>query len=203
MVRAFVPLFLAVCAVVSAANGYADTLTAAEQAVLARGEPVVRFVRDPGSATSWASGRAFAAIDIPAPPEAVFRTLSDCRRLLRVASNLISCRALRRDPKGAWEDRETVVSVSQFLPNFRAVARVDYFPYRTIRFKQTEGNFDFLEGQWDLSPFRSGRATRAFYRVRAGTSVPVPEMVIQSLIETEVPATLKALRDEVLRGPAS
>lgn len=179
----------------------ADTLTKEDLAKLSKGEPIVKVTRDAKS-KSLASGRAFAAIDIPAPPEAVFAALTDCARVKVYVKNLVSCRVVQRDPKGAWEVRETVMRISVAMPDFRAVARVEFSRPQQIRFKQIEGNFDYAEGQWDLMPFREGRMTRVFYRVRAGTSMPIPEFVIQSMIETEVPETLKALRAETVRGAA-
>lgn len=176
----------------------AETLTQAELTALSRGEAVVRVTRDTQS-KSVSSGQGFAAIDIPAPPEAVFAAMTDCARAKRYVKNLVSCKVLQRDPKGAWEVRETMVRLSIALPDFRAVARLDYVPPKQIRFRQTEGSFDYAQGQWDLMPFREGRTTRVFYRVRAGTSIPIPEFVIQGLIETDLPETLKALRAEVLR----
>lgn len=180
----------------------ADTLTSADLAKLSKGEPVVRVTRDAAS-KSFASGSAFAVIDVPTPPEAVFAALTDCARLKVILKNLVSCRSLKRDPGGKWEIRETIMRVSVALPDFRAVARMDYTPPRQVRFKQTEGNFDYAEGQWDLVPFREGRTTRLFYRVRAGTSMPVPEFVIQNVIETELPETLKGIRAEAVRGYAA
>lgn len=176
-----------------------DSLTPAEIAKVSKGEPVVRVLRDENS-KSFASGRAFAAIDIPTPPEAVFAALTNCDRAKRYVKNLKTCRTVKRDPNGAWEVRETTIHVSVALPDFRAVARLDFVRPTQVKFKQTEGSFDYAEGQWDLVPFREGRTTRVFYRVRAGTSVPVPEFVIQSLIENDLPQTLKGLRNEVLRG---
>jgi ribosome-associated toxin RatA of RatAB toxin-antitoxin module len=177
----------------------ADELSRADVALLQKGEPVVRVMRDAQS-KSLASGRAFAAIDVPVPPDAVFAALTDCARAKTYVKNLVSCRVVKRDPKGAWEIRETMLRVSIALPDFRAVARVDYVRPKQVRFQQTEGSFDYAQGQWDLMPFRDGRATRLFYRVRAGTSVPIPEYVIQSVIESDLPSTLKALRAEAVRG---
>jgi ribosome-associated toxin RatA of RatAB toxin-antitoxin module len=177
----------------------AETLTRAEMAALSKGEPVVRVMRDAQS-KSVASGQAFSAIDIPTPPEAVFAALTDCARVTRYVKNLVSCKILKHDPMGAWDIRETIMSLSMALPNFRAVARLDYVRPKQIKFQQTEGNFDYAQGQWDLAPFREGKATRVFYRVRAGTSFPVPEFVIQNLIESDLPETLKALRAEAVRG---
>jgi hypothetical protein len=180
----------------------AETLTSNDLAKLLKGEPVVRVTRDAAS-KSFASGSAFAVIDVPTPPEAVFVAMTDCARLKVILKNLVSCRSLKRDPAGAWEIRETIMRVSVALPDFRAVARLDYTPPRQVRFKQTEGNFDYAEGQWDLVPFREGRTTRLFYRVRAGTSMPVPEFVIQNAIETELPATLKGIRAEAIKVHAA
>lgn len=177
-------------------------LTPAEVAALLKGETVVRVTADPSS-KSIASGNAFAAIDIPAPPAAVFAVLTDCARAKRIVKNMVSCKVLQRDPGGAWEVRETMVRLSVALPDFRAVARLDFVRPTQLRFKQTEGNFDYAQGQWDLMGFREGRSTRAFYRIRAGTSVPIPEFVIQGMIQNDLPETLKALRAEVLRGLAT
>lgn len=174
-----------------------DRLSKAEIAVLLKGDPVVRVTRDEQS-KSLTSGRAFAAIDIPAPPAAVFAALTDCARAKRYVKSLASCRALKRDPAGLWEVRETLVRVSVALPEFRAVARLDLIPSKQIRFKQTEGSFDYAEGQWDLAPFAENQKTRVFYHVRAGTSIPVPEFVLQNVIESDLPETLKGLRREVL-----
>lgn len=194
-------VLLVLFAVWGCSGAWAQALTPAETALLLKGEPVVRVTRDLKS-QSLASGQAFAAIDIPAPADAVFRTLRDCNRIVRFLKNVVSCKILKRDPAGTWELRETIVTISQMLPNFRAVARADYTIGRQIRFKQVEGSFDYLEGQWDLAPFRNGLATRAFYKVRAGTSVPVPEFMIQNLIQSDLPETLKRLRAEVIRGSA-
>jgi ribosome-associated toxin RatA of RatAB toxin-antitoxin module len=180
----------------------ADTLTSADVTLLLRGEPVVRVTRDAKS-QSFASGRAFAAIDVPTPAEAVFAALTDCTRAKTFVKNLVTCRSVKRDPNGAWEVRETIMRISVALPDFRAVARLDYVRPKQIRFRQTEGNFDYAEGQWDLMPFREGKATRLFYRVRAGTSMPIPEFVIQNMIQSELPETLKALRAEAVRGAAA
>ncbi len=195
MLRLFVFISSVWWASIAAAS---ETLTKSELATLSKGEPVVRVLRDANS-KSVASGRAFAAIDIPAPPEAVFAALTDCARAQRYVKNLVSCKSVKRDPGGAWELRETQIHLSIALPDFKAVARMDYVRPKQIRFKQVEGSFDYAEGQWDLVAFREGRTTRAFYRARVGTSIPVPEFVIQSVIETDLPGTLKGLRNEVLR----
>jgi ribosome-associated toxin RatA of RatAB toxin-antitoxin module len=180
----------------------ADALTPAEQALLAKGEPVMRVTRDVKS-TSFASGSAFSAIDIAATPDHVFGALTDCARVTRIVKNVVSCKVLKRDPAGLWETREMIVSLSDLLPNFRTVARNEFQRPTRIVFKQVEGNFDYLEGRWDMSAFDNGRKTRVFYRVRAGTSVPIPDFVIQGMIENDLPATLKALRVEAMRGAAA
>lgn len=194
----WVVVLLGVITMISGAQA-SDTLSKAEIATLLKGDPVVRVTRDEKS-KSVTSGRAFAAVDIPAPPSAVFAALTDCSRAKRYVKSLVSCRALKRDPAGLWEVRETMVRVSIALPDFRAVARLDFIPGQQIRFKQTEGSFDYAEGQWDLVPFGENRNTRVFYKVRAGTSIPVPDFVLQNVIESDVPETLRGLRREVLRA---
>jgi ribosome-associated toxin RatA of RatAB toxin-antitoxin module len=180
-------------------SAHADTLTKGEMDTLLKGEPVVRVTRDAQS-KSFASGRAFAAIDIPVPPAMVFAALTDCERAKKFVKNLVSCKITSRDPNGLWEVRETQMRLSVALTDFRSVARMEYTRPTQIRFKQIEGTLDYAEGKWDLAPMRDGKATRVFYQVRAGTSIPVPEFVIQDLIKTDLPDTLKALRKEVLRG---
>jgi ribosome-associated toxin RatA of RatAB toxin-antitoxin module len=171
----------------------AKTVSAGDEAILKRGDVVVHSMRDP----LGASGRVEAIIDIPAPPTDVWATMLDCARAPKFVESLESCRVLQRDPKGGWEVREHVVSFGWMLPSFRSVFRADYVLNQSIKFRQLEGDFDVLEGEWRLTPSRSGKGTRLFYQARVGTDLPIPDSLIRDIIEADAPKTLVALRNEV------
>jgi ribosome-associated toxin RatA of RatAB toxin-antitoxin module len=168
----------------------------AESAGIARGETYVHVARDP----KGGAGVVEAAIDIAVTPMALWTVMLDCARAPKFVESLKSCRVLERDADGAWDVREHVVDVSMMLPNFRSVFRSDYVQNQTIRFRQTEGTLDVVEGAWWLTPIKDGAGTRLFYRARVATSLPVPDSVLRAIMEDDAPRTLQALKAEAERA---
>ncbi|HAH10460.1 MAG TPA: hypothetical protein DCL48_10200 [Alphaproteobacteria bacterium] len=191
-----------VLAVMFAGSGLAATaqLSQADLAALAKGEPFVRVTRVAPPSVLGAAGKTLAGIDIKAPPEAVFAVLRDCKRIMRVIKSMTSCTVRKSDPKGLWEERVTSSAPSAVLPTFKSVSRFDFAPFRQIKFRQLEGTMDYAFGQWDLVPASDRKTTRLYYQVSIGTSIPIPESLISTLISNDLPRTLKAFREEVLRG---
>jgi ribosome-associated toxin RatA of RatAB toxin-antitoxin module len=138
---------------------------------------------------------------VPAPPARVWAAMTDCTRALKFLRGLVGCRIIERDPAGAWDVREHVVSWISLLPNVRSVFRSEYVVNRSIAFRRVSGDIDVMEGVWQLEPLRNGAATRLRYTARVGKDTYVPASIIRSAIESDVPKTLRSLRDEVLRGP--
>lgn len=124
----------------------------------------------------------------------------DCARAETFVRGLKRCRILARDPAGAWDIREHIVSWIALFPQIRSVFRSEYTLERKITFRRTEGDIDVLEGMWQLQPIRAGAATRLRYRARVGKDTIVPDVMIRTAIESDVPKTLRRLRDEVVGG---
>ena len=157
---------------------------------LQAGETIVDVRPDPEGATGLIS----AIIDIAAPPARVWAVMLDCEHAKRASPSLTSCRVVEKAPDGRYDVREHVVQWIWPLPAVRSVFRSDYTPFERNRFKRIEGDLALLEGEWQLVPLREGLATRLSYRARITPGWPVPDVLVRSAIETDVPKTLSALR---------
>lgn len=153
-----------------------------------------------GDDSGEADGRIQAVIDIPAPPHAVFATMTDCKRALKFVAQLTLCRVLETASDGRSDVREHHSRWLAILPEMISVFRSDYTPDREIRFRGVGGDLKFLEGKWLLQPMQNGQTTRLFYDARVGAGLPIPGFIIRAALEADVPELLKALRMEVVRG---
>src|ERR1700687_855698 len=137
-------------------------ITPADEAKLAAGEVVSRVAPDPAGTAASVS----AAIDIQAPPEAVWAVMVDCDRAPKFVPDLKSCRILESDPQGAWDVREHMIDWAWFLPMIRNVFRSDYDRPRLLTFHCVDGDLKESDGEWRLEPRNNGSATRVFYVAR-------------------------------------
>lgn len=137
------------------------------------------------------------AIDIEAPPAAVWKVVVDCNLAPRMVASLKSCRVIERDPAGAWDVREQI-SKPGFLPSVRSVFRSDYDPPHLVRYRRVDGDLRSLEGEWRLIPLRDGAATRALYENRAAMPYRLPGALMRMAARHDVAAALVALRRESL-----
>ena len=124
----------------------------------------------------------------------------DCERARRFFAGLEVCRVLQESPDKSWDIREHQVRWLWFLPMVRSVFRSDYVPVREINFRRVEGDLKQLEGQWRLEPIKNGTSTRLHYTARVDPGFPVPNSVVRASLESDIPKTLKALREEVAGG---
>lgn len=162
-----------------------------DEAALARGRPYVEVRPGPDGA----SGVIRAAIDIDAPPEVVFRVITDCDLAPKMVDSLKSCRILQRDPAGRWDVREDISKMT-FLPSVRNVFRSDFDPPRRVVFQRVGGDLKVFEGEWQVEPRPGG--VRVFYESRVGTPFRVPGPLARLGLRMEVPRALLALRREAL-----
>lgn len=140
-------------------------------------------------------GMVKAAIDIPASPEVVWRTILDCDRAARMTPSVKRCKVISRAPNGRSETREHVVKWGFFLPSMRSTSRVDLEPDRLIRFICIGGDIKACEGSWTLEPLKGG-GTRVTYEMWAAAPFAVPTSVLSGLMRRDVPEALRALRRE-------
>ncbi|HEV2532387.1 SRPBCC family protein [Phenylobacterium sp.] len=160
-----------------------------EQAVLDRGRAYVEVRSDPDGV----SGLIRAAIDIAAPPEVVFKVITDCDLAPKMVDSLKSCRIVERDPAGRWDVREEISKMT-FVPSVRNVFRSDYEPPERVRFHRVGGDLMVFEGEWRIEPHGAG--SRVFYENRAGAPFRVPGYLARIALRFEVPQALQALRRE-------
>ncbi|QUD87002.1 SRPBCC family protein [Phenylobacterium montanum] len=176
--RLCAPALLFVAACVSGAAG------ATEPA------PAVEVTADPHGA----SGLIRGAVDIDAPPATVWRVLVDCAGAPRLMVNLKSCRILRRDPGGRWDEREQI-SRGGLLPGVRTVVHADYEPTGRIDFHSIAGDLKLLQGEWRLQSLAGGARTRVLYESRVTASFIAPGPLVRTVLRRDMPKTLANLRD--------
>jgi carbon monoxide dehydrogenase subunit G len=140
-------------------------------------------------------GMVKAAIDIPASPDVVWRTILDCDRAARMTPGVKRCRVISRAADGKSETREHLVKWGFFLPTLRSTSRVDLDPDRTIRFTCIGGDIRACEGSWTLEPLKAG-GTRVTYEMWAAAPFAVPTQILSGLMRRDVPDALRALRRE-------
>jgi len=169
----------------------AAELTAREQAALERGRPVVAVSAD----ADGESGLIRGAIDIAAPPEVVFKVITDCDLAPKMVDSLKSCRVLERDPAGRWDVREQISKMT-FVPSVRNVFRSDYDPPGHVAFHRVGGDLKVFEGEWRIEPHGAG--SRVFYENRVSAPFRVPGYLARLGLRLEVPKALQALRRESL-----
>jgi ribosome-associated toxin RatA of RatAB toxin-antitoxin module len=141
-----------------------------------------------------------AAIEIAAPPEVVFRVVTDCDLAPKMVSSLKSCRVLKRDPDGRWDVREQVSKMT-LLPSVRNVFRSDYDPPNHVRFWRVDGDLRVYEGDWWIEPIENG--SRVTYESRISTPFRVPGGLARWGMCMQVPQALLALRRESLARASS
>jgi len=182
-------VLLVIAALASAWPASGFDLSARAEALLDRGRPYADVTPDPDGS----SGRIRAAIDIAAPPQAIWSVMTDCDLAPKMVANLKSCRILERDPQGRWDIREQISKMT-FVPSVRSVFREDFEPPRRMTFHRVGGDLKVLEGEWLLTPH--GALTRVTYEARVAAPFSVPGWIARLALRHDVPMALLALRRE-------
>jgi uncharacterized protein YndB with AHSA1/START domain len=143
-------------------------------------------------------GLIHAAIDIAAPPQIVWRIMTDCRETPKLITSADPCRVLSADPAGAWDVREQVTHGDLIVPDIHNVYRSDYQPYSLIRFHRVSGDLKVEEGEWRLEPLQGGRATRVIYVNRLAANLIAPAFMVREGLRQSTPKVLENLRRECL-----
>ena len=142
-------------------------------------------------------GAVHAAVRIAAPPEAIWRVLTDCQQALTFVPGLKSCRRIDGAPDGSWQDIEHVVHYSWLLPTVSWVFRAQYQrPYR-IDFHRVSGDIKEEQGTWVLTPTPDGEATVVQYDVYLDPGFWIPQFLVHRSLRKDLPAALKGLRERV------
>ncbi|MDX2308203.1 MAG: SRPBCC family protein [Hyphomicrobium sp.] len=178
----------------------ASARSAADIATLEQGLPVVAVAHVDGPI----DGEVTAAIDVPAPPSAVWSTLTECASANTFLPNLKKCTILEGDTSAGADVREhRVASWASFLPDLRSVFRSEYETERRIAFQQITGDLEHMDGEWRLEPLPGGRSTRVSYVARVGFHPLVPGFLVRNSLKSDVPTFLTTIRDEAVRRAAA
>lgn len=173
-----------------AASAHAFDLTPKAQSALKRGEAYAEVTPDPDGV----AGHVRAVIDIDAPIQKVWRTMTDCAAAKAMISTLTGCRVVEGDQARGWDIREHITRRNLIFPGMRIVFRSDYEPYNLIRFRLVEGDLKIQQGEWRLQGLDGGRRTRVFYENRLAVDWPVPKALMREALRRDTPKVLMNLR---------
>jgi uncharacterized protein YndB with AHSA1/START domain len=180
------------CAWLAASGAIAQewTLTDADLAALDKREVLLPPAANPGPS----DGSFRAAIEIEAPAEHVFRTMTDCAQALQFVPHLIRCTVLATAPDGSWQTILHEVDYSWYLPRAAYEFRAEYQPFVRVRFSGVRGAFTENDGVWELLPRRDGAATIVTYRAQVVPRFYVPGWIALARLKRDLPALLQGLR---------
>jgi ribosome-associated toxin RatA of RatAB toxin-antitoxin module len=175
------------------------TPTEAELARLRDGAVLV----EADGATDRSSGDVRAAVQIQAPAERIFNTLTDCTEALRFVPHLRHCAVLETAPDESWQIVEQQIDYGWFMPHAYYVFRADYERYDRIRVSNVRGDFRENRGSWQFRPTDDGKATIVTYQLHVVPRFFVPRWLMRSTLRRDLPQLMKGLRARVDETPAT
>jgi ribosome-associated toxin RatA of RatAB toxin-antitoxin module len=182
--------FLSVCAWLACGGAAAPEWTLADEDLARLDQREVLL-----PAVSERSGGSIrAAIEIDAPAERIFRTMTDCARALQFVPHLVGCTVLESAPDGSWQTIRHDVSYGRFLPRTSYVFRADYRPFERVRFSGVRGPWQQSEGVWELQPRGDGAATILIYRAQFTPRTYLLGRIALAGLKRDLPALLQRLR---------
>jgi ribosome-associated toxin RatA of RatAB toxin-antitoxin module len=138
-----------------------------------------------------------AAVQIEAPADRVFQTLTDCAQALKFVPHLKRCAVLDTAKDESWQHVEHYVDYGWLAPRANYVFRADYDRFRSIRFSHIRGDFRENRGMWQFLPVKEGRATIAIYQARLEPDFFVPRWMMRSMMKRDLPELMRGLRQRV------
>lgn len=142
-------------------------------------------------------GLVQAAVRIAAPPEAIWRVLTDCQQAITYVPGLRVCHRIDGAPDGSWADIEHVVHYSWMLPTVRYVFRAEYQRPHRIDFHRVSGDLKEEQGTWLLTPSPDAGATVVQYEVYIDPGFWIPQFLVHRSLRKDLPAALNGLRERV------
>lgn len=184
--------FLVVCVWLACSGARAPDWTLSEEdlARLDRREVLV----PPATGTDRTNGSFSAAIEIDAPAEHVFRTMTDCEEALKFVPHLIRCTVLETALDGSWQTILHEANYGWYLPRATYVFRAEYQPFERVNFSGVRGDFEENSGVWELVPRRDGAATVVTYRAQVLPRFYVPRWIALASLKRDLPVLMQGLR---------
>ena len=160
------------------------------QQQLAAGQVAVRLRFD-GEPSSM---QVRAAVKVNAPPEAIWRVLTDCEHAANFIPGVKRCRRVRSAPDDSWEIVEQEAKYSWFMPAVTTVIRAEYRRPQRIDFKRISGDLKREDGNWVLESAADG-ATIVEYELDVDPGFWIPRVLLRHSLRSELPAALAAVRE--------
>jgi hypothetical protein len=143
-----------------------------------------------------------AAVRIKAPPEVIWRVLTDCDHAASFIPGVKRCRRVQSAPDGSWEVIEQESKYSWLMPSVTTIVHADYKRPQRIDFKRVSGDLKDEQGTWLLE--REGHAASdamtVEYELHVDPGFWVPRVLVRHSLRTELPAALAALRARAESG---
>ena len=134
------------------------------------------------------------AIDIAAPPQAIWDVLTACQIAPEYVPNVQSCRKVEVLDGGRAELFVQVIKPAFFIPAFEHVFKLNYTPYARIDVHRVSGPIAHLDGSWWLLPQQDGH-TLLVYDLAIDPGFPIPRFFIRAMLKRDVPRVLSAVRE--------
>ncbi len=134
------------------------------------------------------------AIDVAAPPKAIWDVLTACQIAPEYVPNVQSCRKLEVVNGGHAELFVQVIKPVFFIPAFEHVFRLDYTPYTRIDVHRVSGPIAHLDGTWWLLPQPDGH-TLLVYTLALDPGFPIPRFFVRATLKRDLPKVLSAVRE--------
>jgi hypothetical protein len=134
------------------------------------------------------------AIEVAAPPRAIWDVLTACQIAPEYVPNVQGCRSIEKLEGGRAELFVQTVKPAFFLPTFEHVFRLDYEPYTRIGVHRVSGPLESMDGDWWLLPQADGTIL-LLYELAVDPGIPVPRFFVRGTMKRDIPKILTAVRD--------
>jgi hypothetical protein len=134
------------------------------------------------------------AIDVAAPPQAIWDVLTACQIAPEYVPNVQSCRRLEVLDNGRADLFVQVIKPAFFIPAFEHVFRLDYTPYTRIDVRRVSGPIAHMDGSWWLLAQPDGH-TLVVYDLALDPGFPIPRFIVRATLKRDLPKVLQAVRE--------
>jgi len=134
------------------------------------------------------------AVDVAAPPRAIWDVLTACQIAPEYVPNVQSCRKLEVLDNGRADLFVQVIKPAFFIPAFEHVFRLDYTPYTRIDVHRVSGPIAHMDGSWWLLPQQDGH-TLVVYDLALDPGFPIPRFFVRATLKRDLPKVLAAVRE--------
>jgi hypothetical protein len=131
-------------------------------------------------------------VRIHARPEVVWGLITSCAEELKIVPGLVLCQVEKTAADGSQLIRH-VLNYSWYEPRLNYLLRATYQKPERVSIERVSGDLRRLSGSWTL--VGDGDFTEAHYAVTLVPGFWVPNWLIRSTLQRDLPKMLRALRE--------